>query len=92
MTDQGDGIHEPDWYDALVSAADRAERERERAEAAERRVAEAREVLDKINALRPDQFKTDQHLPPAFREIDHRAAFMALAGLVNELEAVLVNE
>lgn len=47
-------------------------------------------VLDKVDAMNsagPDAFKTGQeHLSPAFREVDWLRAFMALAGLVTEIE------
>lgn len=44
-------------------------------------------VLDRLNALKPEQFKTGQgHLPAAFREIDFRKAFETVVNLVAEIE------
>lgn len=59
----------------------------DRAETAEGRLAEVWDALDRANALHPDQFKTGQgHLSPAFREVNFRAAFEALVGIVNQIE------
>lgn len=47
-------------------------------------------LLAKANGMRPDHFRTGQdHLPPAFREIDFKAAFLALAEVFNEIEAAV---
>lgn len=44
----------------------------------------------RVEAMSPDNYRTGQdHLPPAFREIDFRAAFLALGELVNGFEASL---
>jgi hypothetical protein len=60
--------------------------EKESVEAARLRAVWA--ALDKANALNPGSFKTGQgHLPPAFREVNFRAAFKALIDIVNEIEA-----
>lgn len=58
-----------------------------RAEKAEAALTATWEALDKASALRPDDFKTGQdHLPPAFREVDFRAAFKAMVDVVNDIE------
>jgi len=50
-------------------------------------IARVREVVAMANALDPDDFKTNQnHLPPAFRQIDYYTAFMALASLIELIE------
>lgn len=59
----------------------------QRAERAEATVAEVREWISKANALRPEDFQGDKHLAPAFRSTDFRAAFTALAEIVNGIEA-----
>ena len=59
----------------------------DRADQAEGRLAEVWDALDRANALHPDQFKVGQdHLPPAFREVNFRAAFETLIGIVNQIE------
>jgi hypothetical protein len=46
-----------------------------------------RELVAAADALSPDDFKTGQnHLPPAFREINYRDAFMALAHIMEQIE------
>jgi hypothetical protein len=50
-------------------------------------VAEAQEM----DRLGPDQFKTGQtHLSPAFREINYKSAFLALAKIFNKVEEAIV--
>ena len=46
-------------------------------------------ALDKANALSPNDFKTGQnHLSPAFREVNYREAFRAMLDIVNRIEEV----
>ena len=49
-------------------------------------LAAVHRVLDKANQLDPNNFKRDEHLPPAFRQVDFREAFAALLTIVNEIE------
>jgi hypothetical protein len=54
------------------------------------KLAKVRELVAAADALRPEDFKTGQnHLPPAFREINYRDAFMALAHLMEQIEEVV---
>ena len=58
-----------------------------RAERAEARLAATWDVLDRANALKPADFKTGQnHLPPAFREVDFQEAFRTVLDLLNHIE------
>lgn len=69
----------PGLLDALADA-------QQRLDAVRAAVVKAQE-MDKRG---PDQFKTGQeHLPPAFREVNWKSAFMALAAIVTEIDAAL---
>ena len=50
-----------------------------------------RELVAAADALRPEDFKTGQnHLPPAFREINYRDAFSALAHIIEQIQETVV--
>jgi hypothetical protein len=54
------------------------------------KLAQVRAVLAKSDSMRPDDFKINQeHLSPAFREVDYQAAFMALVAIVIEAQTLL---
>lgn len=56
-------------------------------------LARVRELVAAANALDPADFKTGQnHLPPAFREINFRDAFMALAHIIEQIEKTVRDE
>jgi hypothetical protein len=69
--------------DALLLRAGGAE---DRAEAAERDRDKYRAALDELDAMKPDDFMGGQdHLPPAFREVDFKAAFRQVCRIVNRV-------
>ena len=50
-----------------------------------------RELVAAADALRPEDFKTGQnHLPPAFREINYRDAFSWLAHIIEQIQETVV--
>jgi hypothetical protein len=51
------------------------------------RLQRVRELVAAADALRPEDFKTGQnHLPPAFREINFHDAFSALAHIIEQIQ------
>lgn len=66
-----------------------------RAEDAEAVVKKVREAVAEAQAMDkrgPDQFKTGQeHLTPAFREVNWKQAFMALAKIMTKVEEAVAD-
>lgn len=53
-------------------------------------VAKVQEYIVQVNAMDPEAYKTGQdHLSPAFREVNFKDAFMDLAKIVNGIEAAV---
>lgn len=82
-------VDEWQWHEHVVVAVTAALRACAiNDEAAEAVLDRVRASIAKANALRPEDFKTGQdHLSLAFREINFRDAFTALAEILNQIES-----